>query len=222
MTTDQRIQQRIAEIVPAADFLPGIVFVHDLRTWGIAYMSQVGLQALGTTLPALRALGSGFGPRYLNPCDAAEFGPALAARLARTDDHEQVSLFQQLRAHDRQEWAWYLSTVRVFMRDEAGRPLLALTVACPLHPLSHLTHKVARLLEEHVFSRTKQPLFARLTQREREVLRLLAQGKNSVAIAQELFISANTVITHRRNINAKLHPETQHELARFAYAFDLV
>lgn len=36
MTTDQRI----AEIVPAADFLPGIVFVHDLRTWGIAYMSQ--------------------------------------------------------------------------------------------------------------------------------------------------------------------------------------
>ncbi len=222
MTTDQLIQRRIAEITPAAEYFPGIVLVHNLRTWGVEYLSQVGLQALGTTLPALRALGSGFGARYLNPCDAAEYGPKLAARLARGGDHEQVSLFQQMRADARQDWAWYLSAVRVFMRDEAGQPLLALTVACPLHPLSHLTPQVARLLDEHVFLRAKQPLFALLTRRERQVLALLALGKNSAAIADELFISAHTVITHRRNINAKLHPETQHELARFAYAFDLV
>lgn len=222
MTTDYRMQQRIAEILPAAEYFPGIVMVHNLRTWGIEYMSQVGLQALETTLPALRALGSGFSQRYLNPYDAAEFGPRLHAMLQRNSDHELVSLFQQLRAHERQDWAWYLSTVRIFLRDEAGRPLLSLAVACPLHPLSHVTPKVARLLEEHVFLRTKQPLFAQLTRRERQVLRLLAQGKNSVAIANELFISAHTVITHRRNINAKLHPETQHDLSRFAYAFDLV
>ncbi|WP_223649381.1 helix-turn-helix transcriptional regulator [Hymenobacter psoromatis] len=222
MTTDQRIQQRIDQLAPAADFFPGPVFVHDLRTGGIAYMSQVGLTALGTTLPALRALGSGFQERYLPPRDAAEHGPRLAALLAPGSNHEQVSFLQQLRAGAGQEATWYLSTVRIFLRDEAGRPLLALTVACPLHPLSHVAPKVARLLDEHVFQRQKESLFAQLTRRERQILQLLAQGKNSVSIANELFISANTVITHRRNINAKLHPETQHELARFAYAFDLV
>jgi DNA-binding CsgD family transcriptional regulator len=81
---------------------------------------------------------------------------------------------------------------------------------------------VKRLLEENDFLRKNQARFAQLTQRERQVLQLLVQGKNSIAIAKELFIAANTVITHRRNINAKLHPETQQDLARFAFAFDLV
>ena len=221
MTTDQLIQRRINQIAPAADFFPGLVFVLDLRTGGVAHMSHQGLQALGTTLPALRTLGGGFPARYFHPRDAAEYEPQLAALLTR-GDHEPVSLFQQLRADARHEWAWYLSTVRPVLRDEAGRPLLALTVACPLRSLGPTAPRVARLLDEHLLQRQKEPLFAQLTRRERQVLHLLAQGKNSVAIAQELFISANTVITHRRNINAKLHPETQHELARFADAFCLV
>jgi DNA-binding NarL/FixJ family response regulator len=85
-----------------------------------------------------------------------------------------------------------------------------------------LTPKVKRLLEENNFLRENQERFAQLTKRERQVLQLLVQGKHSVAIAKELFIAVSTVITHRRNINAKLHPETQQDLARYAFAFDLV
>ena len=43
-----------------------------------------------------------------------------------------------------------------------------------------------------------------LTERELEVLRLLSQGKESQAIADELTISANTVRTHLQNIFSKL------------------
>ena len=222
MTTDQCIQQRLNQIARTADFFPGLVFVQDLRTGGVAYASPAGLTALGTTLPALRALGSSFPAHYLHPHDAAEYGPQLAALLAVGRDHEQLALFQQLRADARAHWTWYLSTVRVLLRNEAGQPLLALLVACPLHPLSPGAPKVARLLDEHTFQRQKEPLFAQLTRRERQILQLLGQGKSSAAIANALFISANTVLTHRRNINAKLHPETPHELARFAQAFDLV
>jgi len=39
-----------------------------------------------------------------------------------------------------------------------------------------------------------------LTDREREVLRLLLQEKTSVQIAEELFISKRTVDSHRINI----------------------
>ncbi len=43
-----------------------------------------------------------------------------------------------------------------------------------------------------------------LTNREREVLRLVAQGHSNKAIAETLFISTHTVISHRKNITEKL------------------
>ena len=43
-----------------------------------------------------------------------------------------------------------------------------------------------------------------LSQREKEVLKLIAAGKINKEIAQELNISINTVLTHRKNITAKL------------------
>lgn len=43
-----------------------------------------------------------------------------------------------------------------------------------------------------------------LSQRETEVLRLIASGKINKEIAQELNISINTVLSHRKNLTAKL------------------
>ena len=43
-----------------------------------------------------------------------------------------------------------------------------------------------------------------LSQREKDVLRLIARGYLNKEIANELFISINTVLTHRKNITAKL------------------
>jgi len=47
-----------------------------------------------------------------------------------------------------------------------------------------------------------------LTEREVEVLRKVAQGKANKEIADKLFISINTVITHRKNITEKLGIKT--------------
>lgn len=48
------------------------------------------------------------------------------------------------------------------------------------------------------------PLFPILTEREREILTLIAQGKNNGAIARELFLSPKTVANHVSNIFSKL------------------
>lgn len=61
------------------------------------------------------------------------------------------------------------------------------------------------------------PLHEQLTDREMEVLLLVAQGKTNQEIADELFIALKTVKTHVSNILAKL--EVQDRTQAVVYAF---
>jgi two-component system, NarL family, response regulator NreC len=55
-----------------------------------------------------------------------------------------------------------------------------------------------------------------LSDREREVLRLLALGHTNQEIAKVLFISVRTAETHRAHIMQKLHLSSRAELVRYA------
>jgi two-component system, NarL family, response regulator NreC len=57
-----------------------------------------------------------------------------------------------------------------------------------------------------------------LSDREREVLRLLARGHTNQEIAKSLFISVRTAETHRAHIMQKLRLGTRAELVRYAIA----
>jgi two-component system response regulator NreC len=61
-----------------------------------------------------------------------------------------------------------------------------------------------------------------LSDREREVLRLLALGHTNQEIAQMLYISVRTAETHRAHIMQKLRLETRAELVRYALAQGLL
>ena len=58
--------------------------------------------------------------------------------------------------------------------------------------------------------------------REREVLRLLALGHTNQEIAKQLFISVRTAETHRAHIMQKLRLSSRAELVRYAIAHDLL
>jgi two-component system response regulator NreC len=61
-----------------------------------------------------------------------------------------------------------------------------------------------------------------LTERELEVLRLIALGHTNAEIAQSLFLSVRTVETHRAHIQRKLSRSTRAELVRYALDHGLV
>jgi DNA-binding NarL/FixJ family response regulator len=64
--------------------------------------------------------------------------------------------------------------------------------------------------------------FDTLTEREREVLTLLAQGKTYQQVADTLFISVKTVDFHRSNLMRKLSLSNRAELTRFAMQRGLI
>ena len=61
-----------------------------------------------------------------------------------------------------------------------------------------------------------------LSEREIEIIQCLAEGKNTKAISEALFISEHTVKTHRRNIMQKLNVNTSAELIKLAMDRELI
>jgi len=61
-----------------------------------------------------------------------------------------------------------------------------------------------------------------LTDREKQVMDLIAHGYTNKEIAEQLLISKKTVETHRANIFAKLQVKTRAELVRYAIRHDML
>jgi two-component system response regulator NreC len=64
--------------------------------------------------------------------------------------------------------------------------------------------------------KTESTAFSHLSDREREVLQLVAEGKTSKEIASQLNLSIKTVEAHRLNIMEKLNIHTVAELTKYA------
>lgn len=62
----------------------------------------------------------------------------------------------------------------------------------------------------------------RLTKREKQILKLVAQGKTSSMIADELFLSPLTVDTHRKNLLQKFHAKNSTELISLALQQNMI
>jgi DNA-binding NarL/FixJ family response regulator len=81
----------------------------------------------------------------------------------------------------------------------------------------HLDPEVARLLAQRIRTRrTAEPAHEPLTDREREVLALVAKGRSNKEIATELAITERTARTHVSNILGKLDLASRTQAALWA------
>jgi len=91
---------------------------------------------------------------------------------------------------------------------------------CFLYP------SVAKTMMEDYFQRIKHPVnpdpYDRLTHKEREVFKLMAEGHKSVEIASILNMAATTSLRHRTNIMRKLNIHNRTELIKYAIRKHLV
>ncbi|MFQ6027721.1 MAG: LuxR C-terminal-related transcriptional regulator, partial [Dehalococcoidia bacterium] len=131
-------------------------------------------------------------------CRKAGYRPEVAWTC---HDYAQT-LLQRKSAGDREK--------SVTLLDEA----LAISQELGMRPLME---QVEVLLERAESQPAKAPAYPDgLTQREAEVLRLVAAGKSNPEIAEELFISVNTVARHLTNIFTKTGAANRAEAAVYA------
>jgi DNA-binding NarL/FixJ family response regulator len=87
---------------------------------------------------------------------------------------------------------------------------------------TYYSSEVAAVLIKQKKKGAANPLLDQLSQRELEIIRLVAEGLSSNEIAKKLFISPRTVDTHRNNILQKLDLPNIASLVSFAYKNKLI
>ena len=86
----------------------------------------------------------------------------------------------------------------------------------------YLTPSLAQKLASEVAFDTRKLPHETLSDREFQIMRLIAQGKSSGTIAKELSLSVSTVTTHRTRILEKMRASTTADLVHYAVEHHLV
>jgi DNA-binding NarL/FixJ family response regulator len=109
---------------------------------------------------------------------------------------------------------------RGFLLKDAGPDLLVQAVHAAANGdaliAPNVTRRLLATLVDHAPQTVTQPVDP-LTDREEEVLVLLARGRTNAEIAAELFISLSTVKSHIASLMAKLGVRNRVEIAMWAY-----
>ena len=126
----------------------------------------------------------------------------------------------------------FIDDEKVYPAIEAGASgyLLKTSTAHEIANAIRKTYNGERVLEpevttkmmEQLSNRNRHVLHEELTNREQEILLLIAQGMSNQEIADELFITLKTVKTHVSNILAKLEVEDRTQAAIYAFKHGLI
>lgn len=111
------------------------------------------------------------------------------------------------------------------LKEASGRDIVA-AIGAAMKNEAYLSPSISKVLMDRFLSpRRSSPREERyklLSNREREVFQLLAEGYSTKQIAELLCVSISTVKTHRVNILEKLELRTNGQLVRFAIQLGLV
>lgn len=217
------LADKLARLEAIADILPTVVIVHDMANGAsVVYMSKMGQTILGFSLEDLQKLGVEYYDRFFNPEDRIHYHDKVISLLMSGDDDLIITFFQQARPTPDEEWRWYQTSTRVFHRAEDGQVSHLISNAIPIDKEHHISDKVDRLHAENNFLKSNQHIFASLSKREKEILRLMGSGHSALEIAEQLHIAESTANTHRRNIRSKLNAQSNYDIIFFAQAFNLL
>lgn len=109
-----------------------------------------------------------------------------------------------------------------YLNKESAPEELVQAVRKILHGGVYISPAVADELVVHARYEDDQPLYKHLSDREYQVLCLIASGKEVKEISAELVLSAKTISTYRARLLEKMNMKTNAELTHYAVQNGLV
>lgn len=148
-------------------------------------------------------------------------GLEATRRIRKKDPRVKVLVLTQ---HDNREYI--LSAIKAGIMGYVPKKALGAELVTAIRAVNKgesflYPSAAAALIEDYLRQADEEP-YDRLTDREREILKLIAEGHSSREIAAMLFISLKTVLGHRTKIMQKLDIHNRTELIKYAMHKGLV
>jgi DNA-binding CsgD family transcriptional regulator len=206
----------------------------------VSQIARIGLSILAVLRKDVKAAGEQYAAlkpykgTFIAYCLSAD---RLLGLLATTAGHfdEAAAHFEEAQEFCQKAgyipelgWVHYEYAVCLLERNHPGDRDKALSLAdesqeiCDQYGLSPLARKVDALRAKAGLSEERRVVYPDgLTEREIDVLKLLAKGRRNRDIASELFISEHTVVRHVSNILAKTDSTNRSEAGLYARTHNL-
>jgi DNA-binding CsgD family transcriptional regulator len=202
------LEQELRQLREKCDFLekvidevPANIYISNLDL-GLVWCNRTNEVTLGYTLAEILEMG----------------GMAYMREIVHPDDHnipeDSINHYQHFngaeygglfraRHKDTKDYKWFMGWAKAFSKNHDGEVKELICVDVDMSPRMNTEGQLVQALKENLKEKNKL-LVRSLRKREIEILGLICQGCNTREIAEKLFISPNTVSTHRKSIQRKL------------------
>lgn len=152
-------------------------------------------------------------------------GIEATRQIRKISPHTKVIILS-MHSHDR-----YISELislgasGYLLKDSTGGEIIK-AISAAIKGDTYLSPSISRrVIEDYLSLKKKSPQedrYARLSNREREVFQMIAEGHSTKEISEILCVSPSTVKTHRANIMEKLQIDNIAHLIQFAIRLGIV
>jgi RNA polymerase sigma factor (sigma-70 family) len=149
-----------------------------------------------------------------------------ATRQIKKSRPETKVIILSMHAHDRYiSELFSLGASGYLLKDSTGTDIIR-AIRAAVNGDKYLSPSISRrVIEDYVSLKKKsltEELYSSLSNREREVFQMIAEGRSTKEISDILCISPSTVKTHRAKIMEKLKMENISQLIQFAIRIGIV
>ena len=177
------------------------------------YLNKYAIEITGYTREEADSLGSEYFRKVLHP-DDYEVIPQSINHLLKIDSDIVYGGAYKFKPKGK-DYIWMLGRTKVLKRNPDGTPKQFINSAIQLDEEFHAHNQIFALLKENKRFLNENTVL-KLTKREREVLKHLADGHCAKKISKKLNVSESTVISHRKNMLRKLSIHNTATLVSFA------
>lgn len=189
-------------ILAIGEQFPAMVTLQNFKTMANVYINEYGCKFLEHTKSELLAMGQ----KYYSVFFPLEEREHIADQLNNLEENipdKSISFFQRIRPNENSEYSWFFTTSQLYLISQQ-RAVYLLNISCLLNKCSYMGQKLDSLVAENLFLKKYYLDSQHLSEREKEVMELIAKGNSSLKISKLLCISIHTVNNHRKNIIQKI------------------
>lgn len=197
----ERLKEKCAFLERIVNEVPANIYVSDLEE-GVFWCNKTNEETLGYTLTEIKEMDSmEYMQRIVHP-DDLDIPEDSVQHYKKFEGPEYGGVFRA-KHRDDNFYKWYIGWARAFDRKKNGEVKNIICVDVDLSQQMNTEQQLTQALKDSLRLKNKL-LIKNLRKREIEILHLICKGLRTKAIADALFISINTVTTHRKNIQKKL------------------